>query len=59
LLLPIQEDEQINFALLEAEINALITYQVDGIYSFGTTNASCQLPFLLKINLLSKKSTKK
>lgn len=36
LLLPVTTDDQIDFALLEQEIDSLISMQVDGIYSNGT-----------------------
>lgn len=36
LLLPIHENDEIDFMSLESEINKLIDYNVDGIYSNGT-----------------------
>jgi len=36
LVLPIQSDDQIDYGLLEAEIDALIAADVDGIYSNGS-----------------------
>lgn len=36
LLLPVTAEDQIDFAVLEQEIDALISMQVDGIYSNGT-----------------------
>ncbi|SIN75498.1 dihydrodipicolinate synthase family protein [Chitinophaga niabensis] len=36
LLLPLNNDDSINYAQLEQEIDTLIAYEVDGIYSNGT-----------------------
>jgi dihydrodipicolinate synthase/N-acetylneuraminate lyase len=36
LLLPIQKDQSIDWACLEEEVDSLISFKVDGIYSNGT-----------------------